>query len=101
VELVDFNLDGLARAHGRASLAKWRQTQAELLSPRFAPLFQRNEHIREIARHGRMAWQKKNSYGLRIYAELGIQRYKRIFGGSMKARAVPRQKSEAWSAHRR
>jgi len=43
-----------------------------------------------------MAWQKKNNYGLRSYAELDIQRYKRIFGGSMKARALPRQKSEAW-----
>ena len=57
---------------------------------------QRDEHIREIARHGRMTWQKKSGYGLRSSAELGIQRYKRIFGGAMKARALPRQKFEAW-----
>ena len=57
---------------------------------------QRDQHIRELAAHGRIAWQKKNNYGLRSYAELAIQRYKRIFGGAMKARALPRQKTEAW-----
>ena len=45
---------------------------------------------------GRIAWQKKNDYGLRSYIELGIQRYKRIIGSVMKARALPQQKTEAW-----
>jgi hypothetical protein len=57
---------------------------------------QRDGHIRDIATHGRIAWQKKNSYGLRSYAELAIQRYKRIIGSVMKARALPQQKAEAW-----
>ncbi len=34
---------------------------------------QRDEHIRELARHGRMAWQRKHDYGLRSYAELPIE----------------------------
>lgn len=57
---------------------------------------QRDEHIRVIAAHGRIAWQKKNGYGLRAHVELAIQRYKRIIGSVMKARALPQQKTEAW-----
>jgi hypothetical protein len=63
---------------------------------------QRDEHIREIAAHGRIAWQKTNGYGLRAHVELAIQRYKRIIGSVMKARALPQQEAEAWvsaSAH--
>lgn len=57
---------------------------------------QRDEHIRAIEEHGRMGWQKKTDYGLRSYIELAIQRYKGIIGNTMKARALPQQKTEAW-----
>ncbi len=57
---------------------------------------QRDNHIRVIDQHGRIAWQKKTGFGLRNYAELAMQRYKRIFGNAMKARALPQQKTEAW-----
>ena len=57
---------------------------------------QRDEHIREIKAHGRIAWQKKTGYGLRAHAELAMQRYKRIIGSAMKARKLPQQKTEAW-----
>jgi hypothetical protein len=57
---------------------------------------QRDGHIRAIAEHGRIAWQKENDYGLRNRVELAIQRYKRIIGNTMKARALPQQKTEAW-----
>jgi DDE family transposase len=56
---------------------------------------QRDGHIQTIARLGRMAWQKSTGYGLRNYVELAVQRYKRIFGNTMKARALPQQKTEA------
>ncbi len=55
-----------------------------------------DNHIRVIGQHGRIAWQKKTGYGLRNYAELAVQRYKRIFGNTMKARKLPQQKAEAW-----
>ena len=42
-----------------------------------------------------MLWQRKMQYGLRNYVELTIQRYKRIFGNAMKARALLQQKAEA------
>ncbi len=35
---------------------------------------------------------------LRNYAELTMQRFKRIFGNTLKARTLPRQKTEAWIA---
>jgi hypothetical protein len=56
---------------------------------------QRDNHIRVIDQYGRIAWQKKTDYGLRNYAELAMQRVKRIFGNTMKARKLPQQKTEA------
>jgi len=56
---------------------------------------QRDQHIRTIAQEGQLSWQEKTRYGLRSYVELAIQRYKRIFGNTMKARALPQQKTEA------
>jgi hypothetical protein len=56
---------------------------------------QRDRHIQDIAEKGRITWQRETSYNLRSYAELAMQRYKRIFGNAMKARALPRQKTEA------
>ncbi len=57
---------------------------------------QRDQHIQAISEQGRIAWQHKMSYNLRNYVELAMQRYKRIFGNAMKARALPQQKTEAW-----
>ena len=48
-----------------------------------------------IEQQGQIAWQQQTGYGLRNYIELAIQRYKRIFGNTMKARALPQQKTEA------
>lgn len=56
---------------------------------------QRDQHIRDIDQYGRIAWQKKTDYCLRNYAELAMQRYKRIFGNALKARALLQQKAEA------
>ena len=51
---------------------------------------QRDNPIQVIDQNGRIAWQKKTGYGLRNYAELAMQRYKRIFGNTMKARKLRR-----------
>lgn len=55
----------------------------------------RNRNIQEIKDHGRMGWQKRRQYGRRNLSELGVQRYQRILGGSMHARAFVNQKQEA------
>jgi hypothetical protein len=57
---------------------------------------QRDQHIQTIAEQGRIAWQQKTGYNLRSYVELAMQRYKRLFGNTMKARALPQQKTETW-----
>jgi Transposase DDE domain len=57
---------------------------------------QRDQHIQAIEQHGRIAWQQKTGYGLRNLVELAMQRHKRIFGNTLKARALPQQKTEAW-----
>jgi hypothetical protein len=59
---------------------------------------QRDNHIRVINKDGRIAWQKKTDYGLRNYVELAMQRVKRIFGNTMKARKLPQQNAEAWAS---
>ena len=67
--------------------------QTAVLSPKGNT--QRDEHIRTIEQQGRMAWQKQTGYHLRNYAELAVLRFKRIFGNTMKARALPQQITEA------
>ena len=57
---------------------------------------QRDQHIQIIEQQGRIAWQQKTGYNLRSHVELALQRYKRIFGNTLKARALPQQKTEAW-----
>jgi hypothetical protein len=47
---------------------------------------QRDQHIQTIAQLGRIAWQRVTGYNMRNYVELAMQRYKRIFGNTMKAR---------------
>ncbi|WP_167087138.1 IS5 family transposase [Massilia frigida] len=56
----------------------------------------RGKHIKTIAQEGRLMWQRITGYNFRSYVELAMQRYKRIFGNTMKARALARQKTEAW-----
>ena len=55
----------------------------------------RDRPIQTIAQEGRIAWQRKTGYNLRSPVELAMQRYKRIFGNLMQARALPQQKPEA------
>ena len=54
----------------------------------------RDQHSHTIEQQGRIAWQRQTGYNLRSYIKLAIQRYKRIFGNAMKARALLQQKTE-------
>src|SRR5471032_1780271 len=56
----------------------------------------RDQHIETIAQKGRAAWQRITGYNFRSYVELAMERYKRIFGNTMKALALAPQKTEAW-----
>jgi hypothetical protein len=52
--------------------------------------------LKSLRNKGASPSERITGYSLRNYAELAMQRYKRIFGNPMKARALPQQKTDAW-----
>jgi len=56
---------------------------------------ERNKTLDIIDKHGYGGWYKMRKYGLQNYAELAMQRYKRIIGPKMHSRDLLRQKNEA------
>ncbi len=85
----------------RESVATSHSPNAEIIvsPPKNAASHTKNkkcdQHTQYINKHGEIQWQKKTNFGLRAYAELAIQRYKRIIGNTLKARTLPKQKAEA------
>jgi len=56
---------------------------------------QRDDHLRSIERHGRLAWQRRSGYGRRSLVETAMYRYKSIIGRRLHARTLPNQRTEA------
>ena len=59
------------------------------------PWKQRNQHIERIAEIGRQAWQKETGYRQQARVEGTFLRYKRILGGSLRAKGSEAQQREA------
>jgi len=55
---------------------------------------QRDGHLRCIAEHGRMGWQKTSGYHRRALAEAAMSRYKRVIGDALRSRTDRRQAVE-------
>jgi hypothetical protein len=55
---------------------------------------QRDRHLRFIAEHGRMGWQKASGYNKRARAEAAISRYKRVIGDGLRSRTDQRRATE-------
>jgi hypothetical protein len=55
---------------------------------------QRGRHLRLIAEHGRLGWQKASGYNRRALAEAAMSRYKRVIGDALRSRADRRQATE-------
>jgi hypothetical protein len=55
---------------------------------------QRDGHLRCIAEHGRMGWQKTSGYNRRALAETAMSRYKRVIGDALRSRTDRRQAVE-------
>jgi hypothetical protein len=55
---------------------------------------QRNRHLRSIAEHERMAWQKASGYNRRALVEAAISRYKRVIGDALRSGTDRRQTTE-------
>ena len=56
---------------------------------------QRDRHIAEIEKHGRMGWQRRSGYNRRSLVETAMYRYKTIVGRRLHARTLPNQRTEA------
>ena len=59
------------------------------------PWAQRNLHIERIAEIGRQAWQKETGYRQQARVEGTFLRYKRVLGGSLRAKGFEAQQREA------
>jgi hypothetical protein len=55
---------------------------------------ERDQHILDIAKHGRMAWQKSTGYNLRAKVEASIGRYKPVIGDALRSRTDETEATE-------
>jgi hypothetical protein len=62
-----------------------RSTAVPGVCAKIAPT-RRDQHIQEIAEHGRMGWQKSRGYNVRAKVEAAIGRFKRVIGDSLRSR---------------
>ena len=46
---------------------------------------QRDRHLRDIAEHGRLAWQATSGYTMRAQAETAMSRFKRMIGDGLRS----------------
>jgi hypothetical protein len=60
-----------------------------------APPHPRHEAIGKCQEKGRKRWKKENGYHRRSLSETAMFRFKTSFGGELRARTLPRQKTEA------
>ena len=55
---------------------------------------QRDRHLQQIAKHGRMAWQKASGYTKRARAEAELGRWTRVIGDKLRAHTDERRATE-------
>jgi transposase len=55
---------------------------------------QRERHIAEIEKHGRVGWQRRSGYNRRSLVETAMYRYKTVVGRRLRARTLPNQRTE-------
>ena len=70
-----------------------RSTATLSASAETAPT-RRDQHILEIAGHGRMGWQKSSGYNVRAKVEAAIGRYKRVIGNALRSRTDKTEATE-------
>ncbi len=55
---------------------------------------QRDRHLQQVAKHGRMAWQAASGYTKRARAETGMSRFKQVTGDGLRSHADERRATE-------
>jgi hypothetical protein len=92
--------DGVAERHPEAAvIIPPRSTAVPSATAATAPT-RRDGHLRCIAEHGRMGWQKRSGYTKRARAEAAIARWKQVIGDGLRSRTDERRATEvAVAAH--
>jgi hypothetical protein len=86
---------------GYDAVAKRHPEAAVIIPPRATAVpnetttTQRDRHIAEIEKHGRMGWQRRSGYNRRSLVETAMYRYKTVVGRRLHARTLPNQQTEA------
>ena len=89
----------VAERHPEAAVVVPPRRDAVPSAAQTAPT-QRDRHLRSIAEHGRMGWQKASGYNRRALAEAAISRYKKVIGDALRSRTDPGRATEvAVGAH--
>jgi len=55
---------------------------------------QRDCHLQQIPKHGRMAWQRWSEYNKRAWVEAAVGRWKQVIGDALRAHADQRRATE-------
>jgi hypothetical protein len=85
---------GVAERHpGAAIVVPPRSTAVPSKTAESEPT-RRDRHLRHIAEHGRMAWQKASGYTKRARAEAAIGRWKQVIGDGLRAHTDERRATE-------
>ncbi len=102
--LASFTGDGAYDQDGVAASIGARHPEAAIIVPpranavpsdtaETAPT-QRDEHLKHITKHGRMAWQTASGYTKRARAETGMSRFKQVIGDGLCSHTDERQATE-------
>ena len=85
---------GVAERHPEAAVVVPPRATAVPSETAEAAPTQRDRHLRHIAEHGRMAWQKASGYTTRARAEAAIGRFKQVIGDALRSRTDDRRATE-------
>jgi DDE family transposase len=85
---------GVAERHPEAAIIVPPRSTAVPSKTAESEPTRRDRHLRHIAEHGRMAWQKASGYSKRARAEAAIGRWKRVIGDGLRAQTDERRATE-------
>ena len=89
--------DAVAERHPEASVIIPPRSTAVPDKTTTTTTAQRDRHIAEISKHGRMGWQRRSGYNRRSLAETAMYRYKTVVGRRLhsRSRSLTNQRAEA------
>ena len=86
--------EAVAERHPDAAVIVPPRSTATLSASAGTAPTRRDQHIQEIAEHGRMGWQKSSEYNVRAKVEAAIGRYKRVIGDALRSRTDETEATE-------